>query len=651
MKRALIVREKVGRLVQLLTEKRVTVTQRGAKAHVQYDPKTGLPSVVNIPFIPDDADETFLSAIEGFLDHEVAHVLFTNFEVLKKAKKLGIANLHNLVEDSYIERKMAETFAGSGINLRNTAEFFLNTYTSRKIKEEPENAVSYLMVPVIRALAGQSTWADYMSDKWHMVEDVVAKIRPYAEVALPKVSSSQEALDVALEIRRLMKEEKPESEDGPGEEGGDPPEDGERREPGDDPGEGEGDSEDSDEGDSEPGEGDESESDEGEDDGDDSTEKGESGLSGDEEGEGDEEGVGEGDGEGELPEGSDEDALEHTGSDDVADSLGGDRKSKSSWDEIEKALGEYDEDLAEELSKLAKNSFEGSDYRVWTTDLDKIEPFDLAKKVSGYDDGMLGRMQNEVDHMLGPLQKDLERAIEAKSRAVWSSGHRSGRMHAASLTRLQFGDDRIFRRKHESKTKDVAVELLIDCSGSMTGAKIKTAAYAAYALSATLDRLNMPHEVIGFTTETMLPHESRKEGIAYSRWKNLYMPIFKSFGERVSTEVKKRLAGLPYAYFLDENVDGECVQIAASRLAQRRETRKILIVLSDGQPACPGNPDELRAHLKRVVGEVERSGIDVLGLGILTEAPKAYYSKHVCVSNLADLPVAAIKEIKALLMK
>ncbi len=258
--------------------------------------------------------------------------------------------------------------------------------------------------------------------------------------------------------------------------------------------------------------------------------------------------------------------------------------------------------------------------------------------------------------MVAPLQKDLERAIAARYASTWSAGHRSGRLHSSALARLTtFNDDRAFRRKHVNNSKDVAVSLLVDCSGSMNGAKIRTAAYAAYGLSSVLDRMNINHEVLGFTTLKGMPPECRTEekrlDVRYARQRSLYIPVLKSFGERLATENKKRFAALPEVYWLSENVDGESVQIAATRLMQRRESRKILIVLSDGQPACPGDFAALQRHLKKVVKDVERQGVDVLGLGIMSEAPKHYYSKYTLLNNLAELPTTVIGEIKRLLMQ
>ena len=662
MKRAVIVREKITRLVPMLTEKSVNVTQRGTRAYVSYAP-SGRPQVVNIPYIADDSEDQFLDAIEGFLDHEVGHVLFTDYKVLMKAKSLGIKNLHNIVEDTYVERMMASFFSGSGMNLTNVATFFLKTYTDKKLVEDPKNKVAYLMVPAIRALAGQAVYRDYMESKWKEIADIEKKIRAYGEANLPKIESSVDALRVAIELEKLIEGEKPKAEKPPvspppppsdeGSDGSDP-DDGEDLEDPDDSEEPESDDEASGE---DPDDSEESESEDLGDSGE-PAEEGEEGEESDEEfhtlEESEEGESGEDDagtpGEEELADGTEE-ASETSGSDDVS-SAGDGSKGKSSWKDIEDKIKDFDDAISEELTKASVASLSKADYRVYSRDFDKIEEFDT----SGFTQPMLDGMQDAVDHLVGPMQKDLERAVAARSASTLSAGHRSGRLHAAALSKLtMFGDERVFRRKHENHTKDVSVSLLIDCSGSMSGTKIDAAAKAAYGLASVLDRLKIKNEVLGFTTSGRLPAEAfveeRKTGVRYSRHLKLYIPILKGFEEGMTPEVKRRFAYLAHSHILSENVDGESVQIAASRLAVRREKRKILIVLSDGQPACPGDYHSLGPHLRSVIEDTEKMGVEVLGIGIMTTAPAAYYPKHVLLNSISELPTEVIGQIKRLLLK
>ncbi|WEU67325.1 DNA polymerase III subunit alpha [Xanthomonas phage JGB6] len=66
------------------------------------------------------------------------------------------------------------------------------------------------------------------------------------------------------------------------------------------------------------------------------------------------------------------------------------------------------------------------------------------------------------------------------------------------------------------------------------------------------------------------------------------------------------------------NVDGESVEIAGRRLLQRKESRKIMIVMSDGSPAADGdghcwtNTQECRQATLRVRRRNAGSGFDGL---------------------------------------
>ena len=325
------------------------------------------------------------------------------------------------------------------------------------------------------------------------------------------------------------------------------------------------------------------------------------------------------------------------------------------WGAIDKeSKNDYDETLSRMISDATTDAAKHSDYLIYTKDQDVVEPLHVGREYNG---AMLTRLQDSCDHMVAPLQKDLERAIAARSLSQYSAGHRSGRLHAANLARLAVGDDRVFRRKHETTSKDVAVELVVDASGSMSGSKINTAAQAAYALASVLERIGISCEVICFTTgeETMdsgkMAEEMKKLGRKYSRVESLYMPILKGFDERMGTEVKKRFGWLPNSNILRNNVDGECVEIAARRLMARRETGKIMMVLSDGAPSANGDYRSLSPHLKKVVADITKAGVNVIGIGIESEAVQQFYPKYLTINDVKDLPKVVMQELRALILK
>jgi len=93
--------------------------------------------------------------------------------------------------------------------------------------------------------------------------------------------------------------------------------------------------------------------------------------------------------------------------------------------------------------------------------------------------------------------------------------------------------------------------------------------------------------------------------------------------------------------------------VATQRLLKRPERRKILIVLSDGEPAFYGSGGGglAKRHCKHAVEMAEKMGVETIGIGIMDDAVKHYYPKHVVLKKLEDLPGAVMGELKKILIK
>ena len=73
-----------------------------------------------------------------------------------------------------------------------------------------------------------------------------------------------------------------------------------------------------------------------------------------------------------------------------------------------------------------------------------------------------------------------------------------------------------------------------------------------------------------------------------------------------------------------------------------------MIVLSDGSPAAQGRG--LVGHLKMVTKQIEQdTDIHLLGIGILTDAPRHFYRDNICLNNVGDLAETLIKQMQRLL--
>jgi cobalamin biosynthesis protein CobT len=156
----------------------------------------------------------------------------------------------------------------------------------------------------------------------------------------------------------------------------------------------------------------------------------------------------------------------------------------------------------------------------------------------------------------------------------------------------------------------------------MSGKKFEMACSGAGAFAEALKPLNIPFNVLGFTNTEGYDHP--------------LIWVFNDFGERVSTtELVSRFGTASGCLW--ENTDGDALAYASYVLGLRREKRKVLLVLSDGSPAGRGDAGDITAYTARVTDDIEKSGVDLYGIGILDDNVRHFYKKHVVVNKLGDL--------------
>jgi cobaltochelatase CobT len=105
------------------------------------------------------------------------------------------------------------------------------------------------------------------------------------------------------------------------------------------------------------------------------------------------------------------------------------------------------------------------------------------------------------------------------------------------------------------------------------------------------------------------------------------MGIYKSFDEAwVAARGKIMQTGA-----VANNIDGEWVDFAGRRIASRKERRKIVFSMTDGQPvsghgyAIDNGP--MCKNLVRTCERLRKSGVEVYGFGIETTNPERFYGK------------------------
>jgi cobalamin biosynthesis protein CobT len=178
------------------------------------------------------------------------------------------------------------------------------------------------------------------------------------------------------------------------------------------------------------------------------------------------------------------------------------------------------------------------------------------------------------------------------------------------------------------------VYLLVDGSGSMAGRdRYECATAAAMAMADSLTPLQMPVKVAIFSDD-------------YSR---VIHAVVKGWGDRYTPEqMKQRFQKFRLRGMMRNNDDGSSVLHAAKDLATRKEHRKILIVLSDGQPAASGAGDAY-TYAEKVIKAVSQQ-VDCYGIGIQDKTVSHLYPESTCITNPSQLNDALLSVVKQKLL-
>ncbi len=282
--------------------------------------------------------------------------------------------------------------------------------------------------------------------------------------------------------------------------------------------------------------------------------------------------------------------------------------------------------------------------------------FDEIADLTGQGDSAAWRaLRAQARADTAPLKDKLERALSADERIRWRREQERGELDRTALARLATspGYRTPFRTQRPSKGRDVAVTLLIDRSGSMAGRKIELARLCASALCDALTQLSFDCEVLGYCSLESAPMQQlyerqRADGADLRRYnrfvERLDLKVYKRFG---ATDMSG-IAAIDCGY---ENPDGEALAWAAARLADHPAGRRILMVLSDGYPSTgDGDPQVLRSDLRERVAAIGKRGIELVGIGVLTDAVEDFYPHNVVVSRLAQLPSTVFSVLSSMLL-
>ena len=180
-------------------------------------------------------------------------------------------------------------------------------------------------------------------------------------------------------------------------------------------------------------------------------------------------------------------------------------------------------------------------------------------------------------------------------------------------------------------------------------------------LGRVLERCSVKVEILGFTTTAWRGGKSREKWLAAGkpprpgRLCDLRHVIYKSADDSWRRAVPN-LGLMMREELLKENIDGEALIWAHNRLIGREESRKILMVISDGLPVDNAtllvNPSNcLEDHLKYAIDLIEKqSPVELIAIGIGHDVTH-HYQRAVTITEPEQLGGAMVNQLAALFAK
>ncbi|MBT43254.1 MAG: hypothetical protein CMF12_12090 [Idiomarina sp.] len=555
----------------------VEVNIGGNKAYHFFDGKA---HKINLP-AGDFSDPEYYEMCLGYIYHEIGHGIHTDSNVGYGEKTQAMHQLHNALEDVWMERaqgrlsggakkrlyRMVELgrkhgiFAGSEKHTPYEAMLFMCLYRGRsRILGNPVDDFAQAREAELRAMVG-----DAVTDK------VIAAVDE-----LETCESTQAAYDIAKKIFDILQFEKDqpqepessESQDSDSQDGSsgetsnetsnssneDTSEAEQQEQSSSGNGEGEDESKEQNGNSQSPEGSDESDGDETSDN---QSNQGES-SEGKEEADSDtQDSDGESRGEGKGSQGS----GDSNDSSSSQSSSEGELSQEKIKEALEKILGgegvenvkDFHDALAEKLEEM------GTQAQVEGRAFDMRIPSVLNEELLRAEDLEIDlKTRRNISQVYSVLNKAL--VDQARTLDIYTQQGKT--LSRRKLSSIQAGDFNAFLRKGENKATTAAVSILVDKSSSMRTDRMNTANLVAYAVAEGLSKGSVPIEVLYFSDSSFY----RAKSFAQKR------PQAERFAIASS-------GGTPTA---------EGVTAATLSLSQQKADNKVMFVVTDGRPNNPG---------------------------------------------------------------
>jgi cobalamin biosynthesis protein CobT len=308
--------------------------------------------------------------------------------------------------------------------------------------------------------------------------------------------------------------------------------------------------------------------------------------------------------------------------------------------------------LVEAIAEAVAQLNNSTEYRPFTKQHDRIDSIAPAK-----DPDVQTLLATGVD-VVRRLRRGLSNALRSAEKRWWRDEQVRGSLSPRTLYRL-CTDRRlldVFRVRSAVQGRSTAVCVVLDASGSMTTHKMDVARQAMRVLLESLGDLKIATEAFTFTTgdRFSLSEACRLTGqdhtqlqSRFSRFGNLEIGLIKRFEEPVKSAMRR----LPTIRGTGLTPLGEAMQVGASRLSTRAESRRILLVLTDGKAGCECGDLSATEHAKHVADLCRAAKIELVGIGIQDDSLCAIVADTIVIHKLEELPAQLCKLLGRTLQK
>lgn len=592
---------------QLCGEKNVTIKfDIMAETAMTDGSKITLPALP-LPVREDQVDvcEQLADMVRVFIPHEVGHIRYSDFSVVRRVKSQLGRSLLNAIEDPRMELEMISHFPGTrrqmdvGLERLKSMGGWFEMLTAAN---EPAQVLTMYVLYYLRGhLRGQDSMLDLAEASRPAAvevfgENFVDRLEVLLETDGMSMRSTADASALTTKILKVVKDEERKHQEESSKGAGEKPDEQQGEETGGGGGGG-------DQGNAD-GQGDSSGSEGGAKDASGDADPGSKGQGGgdssqgqkdqaDTGGSGSHSGVGSG--AGDSPSNPFTRAIEN-----------GDQGCKDLGEVLSKAIEAKNKEASmkqvnEKLSDVVSSAMNESRSMAYE-DPDPLDP----------QDGLIAARA---------LKTRLRSHLQTRTLSRSHESVRGNRISPRKIHRTGQYDRRLFVHQDDQKGVETAVYLLADTSGSMAEhGRIAMLRPSLYAVADAMNSIQGVKVGAGIfpTNQTVIPMGSDPRG-------SLRRLNLRSGG---ATPMATSLAW------------------AGRQMANRKEPRRILMILTDGTPAV-----HTYGAVRSTTAALEAMGIEVFAIGIQHDGVKELFEKNCVITDLEMLPVKMIEMLKQSLMK